>query len=479
MAYVVRMPKLGMEMQEGVLLEWHVAVGDSVAEDDVIAEIESEKTVEEVTAREAGVLRRQLLEEGTTVPPGTPMGVLADEDESIDELLAELQPDEDVTAGGADGATTAQTSTESGDAPAGSEQPGGSAGGTPDTGSPQKVSPRARHRATVLGVDLAGVEGTGMEGSVIEADVERVAAERAAADATPEARRRARDHGIPLASVEGTGPSGAVTAADVEAAAGGERPAARDGTRDGSHAFAEQGARGPHTRTVAAEQSLSGMRRTIADRLQSSWQEAPHVTVSRDLVVDELLVAVDAASEALDAPVSLTDLLLVAVSETLSAHPAFNGTLEDGVHRQYEEHNIGLAVDVDSGLITPVLGRVDERSLPALAARRQELIERVQDGEFTMDDMQGGTFTVSNLGMFGVDGFTPIINPPEVAILGVSRTREVPVAATDQNGVRTEHRLRVDLSFDHRAVDGADAARFLETLAERVSSPWGFLLRRV
>jgi len=483
MAYVVRMPKLGMEMQEGVLLEWKVEEGDGVDEDAVLAEIESEKSVHDVPARESGVLRRRLLPEGAEVSPGTPMGIVAGESEPIDGLLASTGDDEtpDSTGtgetpatAGADGMATDESET----GPVAATSGGSSA-------APEKVSPRARKRAEELGVDLDGIEGSGVDGSVIEADVERIAestsappaadespARAADVKATPDAQHRARELDVPLAAVEGRGPAGTIRAADVEEFAAAEPDAT-------APAGAESGEKGPATRTVASEEPFSGMRRTIADRLTTSWREVPHVTVSRDVPVDHALDAAAAADDGLDVDVSVVDVLLLALSETLDAHPEFNATVEDGVHRIYEEHNVAIAIDVDDGLVTPVLDRVNERLLPDLATRRLELTEKTLDGDYTMDDARGGTFTVSNLGVLGVDAFTPIINPPQVAILGVNRVREAPVPATDrESGVDFERRMRLDLSFDHRAVDGADAARFLETLEEQLTDPWGVLLSR-
>lgn len=216
-------------------------------------------------------------------------------------------------------------------------------------------------------------------------------------------------------------------------------------------------------RTVREERSLTPMRKTIAKRLQQSYQNAVHVTASRDVDAGPVL----AAAEAVDGP-SVTDVLLRALSETLAAHPSFNATFEDGTHHIYEEHNIGVAVDIGDGLVTPVIGDVASRSLEEIASRRQELTGRVKNGEYTMSTFKGGTFTVSNLGTLGIDSFTPVINPPEVAILGVGRTTERAVPDGDGVAFRTE--MTLDLSFDHRVVDGADAARFLETLAEQLTA---------
>jgi len=223
----------------------------------------------------------------------------------------------------------------------------------------------------------------------------------------------------------------------------------------------------PAPRTVAAEHSLDPMRRTIAKRLHESYSEAVHVTASREVDAEGLLAAREAATERHEVDVTVTDLLLSALSATLDEHPGFNATFEDDVHTVYEEHNVGVAVDVDAGLLTPVLADVGEKSLAQIATERASLTERVRAGDYSMSDLRGGTITLSNLGPLGVDAFTPIINPPEVAILGVDRIRERAVSDGD-GGVAFRREIRFDLSFDHRVVDGADAGRFLSTLAEEV-----------
>ena len=208
------------------------------------------------------------------------------------------------------------------------------------------------------------------------------------------------------------------------------------------------------------------MRRSIADRLGASYREAVHVTITREIDAERLVGDLEADDERYDVDISLLDRLLVAVSATLEAHPAFNGTFEEGRHIIYDEHNIAIAVDVEDGLLTPVLADVASLSVPELAVERRRLTEIVHTGEYSMSHLQNGTFTVSNLGPLGVDSFTPVINPPQVAILGVGRLRDRAHPSGDD--VEFRRLLTVDLSFDHRVVDGADAARFLGTLAGHV-----------
>lgn len=229
----------------------------------------------------------------------------------------------------------------------------------------------------------------------------------------------------------------------------------------------------PAERTVEEERSLSPMRRTIAKRLSESYREAVHVTLSRELDAEALVEATARADEEADVEISILDPLLMAVSATLEEHPIFNATFEDETLRVYDEHNVSIAVAVEAGLVTPVVADVASQSLSELARERRRVTELVQAGEHSMSDLRGSTFTVSNLGPLGVDSFTQIINPPEVAILGVGRIRER--ATSSESGVEFRKHLTVDLSLDHRVVDGADGARFLETLAGYVEEAQTFV----
>lgn len=448
MAYVVRMPKLGLEMEEGTLVEWHVEEGDDVSEEQLVAEIESEKSVGEVESREDGILRQIILEAGGTAAPGGAIGIIAEADEDISDLEAEIdtaeEPDNSAVSGTDEEIASADSTTE--------------ADSSTQSQTDVRASPRAEDRADELGITLKNVEGTGPGGAITEEDVEAAATSdpSSSADevkASPRAEERAAELGIDLTRVEGTGPGGAITEEDVE------------GVADAASATDK-----PATRTVADQIEFGGMRQTIADRLSESAQNAVHVTEQRTVDAEEILMAVDTAEDVLDVEISTQDLLLLAVSATLDDHPEFNATYEDGTHTIYEEHNIGLAVDIDAGLISPVLPDVGTKQLSTIATDRRQLLDRALSAEYTMDDLTNGTFTISNLGMFGVEAFDPIINPPQIAILGVNAIQEQP-ERTD-NGIEFRQKLPLSLSFDHRVVDGADAARFLQTLAEYVENPW-------
>lgn len=372
MGYVIRMPQMGMTMDEGTVLEWHVGEGTEVGPGDPIAEIESEKTVTDVEAREAGTVERVLVGEGTTVGPGDPIGILTGAGENAEDFEDEYEAPTETSTGSTEPAP-----------------PDGAAGGRPTTSD----------------------------------DSER--------RATPGARRLARKEGIELAGVEGTGPQGVVTEDDVDAAAGGFAPET--------------------DLTVADSEPLSGTQRTIADRLQRSSQEGVHVTLRRTIDAWTLDRAAGRAEER-GLPVGITDIVIKAVGRALEAHPRFNAHFDDGELRRMAEINVAVAVDMERGLITPVIPNVTDRKLESVGEKRRDLTEGVRNDDFTSEQVRGGTFTVSNLGMFGVDSFDPVVDPPQVAILGLGRVRE-------------DGSMTLSLTFDHRVVNGAGAARFLDEIA--------------
>ena len=404
MGYVLRMPQMGMSMEEGTVVEWMVDEGDMVEKGDDLVVVESEKVANEVDARESGALRRVFVEEGGVVEPGTPIGIVADPDEDL--TAYERQLDGEVRHDGQNGRTA-----------------------TTDSSTKTQRTADATTR-------------TGAEATSRAADVK----------VTPGATRRAEEAGIDLSTIEGSGPQGVIVEDDVEAAL--ERrdlePAARKTAAKPAWTGTETGETGGATRTVAETRELSNVQRTVCETLARSARKAVHVTLERSFDAEPLRALALETDTA-----SLTDILIAAVSDALLAHPEFNAIYDDDEYRLIAEVNVGVAVDVADGLVTPVIPDVSNKSVEAIHSTRTERTERVQEGEFTMDDLSGGTFTISNLGPYGVDGFTPVINPPEVAILGVGRI---------DDGTMT-----LSLSFDHRVNNGADAAQFLETIVETLT----------
>ena len=453
MAYLVRMPQMGMSMDEGTVVEWAVEEGGAIEAGETLVSVESEKSQADVEAREDGVLRRIITEPGDIVGPGDAIGIVGGPDEDISELEAEvegLEPSEPPEPSGSTEAAEAET------------------GSTADV----KATPGARELAAERGVSLAGLDGSGPGGAITERDVRAAAAEAdepapaATASiggattqreyrATPGARKAAEEVGVALAPLEGTGPGGAIIEDDVRAAAeAATEPADAEPAEPAAPERATEPAPAEGPR-VSERRPLSGAQATVSRRLGESYRNAVHVTLNRSFDTAAMDEHVDAA-RTLGMDHGFTDLILKAAADALREHPAFNAHFEDGEHVIYEDVNIGVAVDTDGDLLTPVLRNVDEMGIRELRSARAELTERVQAGEFSMDDLEGGTFTVSNLGMFGVDDFDPIINPPQVAILGVGRRRD-------------DATMTLSLSFDHRVQNGAAAAKFLATIVEHLT----------
>lgn len=292
----------------------------------------------------------------------------------------------------------------------------------------------------------AGEAATGTAGADASAGGDG-ATSAADVKATPRAKKRAEELGVDLTAVEGTGPQGAVTEDDVEAHAEGD----------------DEGL------TVVESRELSGTRKAIAERLSQSAREKPHVMGTREIGIEPLVSARERLASEHGLEVSLNDLLLYLVGQVLEDHPEFNAHFEDGEHRLIEEVNVGYAVDAERGLVVPVIDDVTDRSLEELADRRRTLVERVLEDEHDSEDLQGGTFTVTNVGVFDMDVSYSIINPPEVAILAIGRRKHAPVERDGE--VDFEEVITFSLTIDHRVLDGADSGAFLETLAEYVASP--------
>jgi pyruvate dehydrogenase E2 component (dihydrolipoamide acetyltransferase) len=325
-----------------------------------------------------------------------------------------------------------------------------------------KASPLARRIAEQHGVDLAQVKTA--TGKIEKADVlAYVESQKASAGngttalptpASPKARRLAREQGLDVGALRGSGPDGAVLAVDVLAAS-------------------------PHASDVAAvvtqptprpeAPSVGTVWRVMAERMTQSWTTAPHFYLVREVNVSRLVSWLPLARKQTGAHITYTDLLVKLVAAALKQHPAAMGSWRDGTIVRGEEINIGLAVAIDAGLVVPVIHRAETLSLAALAVRREDVVARAQSGKLRPADIQGGVFTISNLGMYGVDAFNAIVNPPQAAILAVGRIADRVVALNGQPVVQPT--MVLTLSCDHRAVDGARGAQFFGDLAESIEEP--------
>jgi pyruvate dehydrogenase E2 component (dihydrolipoamide acetyltransferase) len=359
-----------------------------------------------------------------------------------------------------------------------------------------KASPLARRIAREHGVDLARVPASG--GKIEKADVlaylERQQAAAAGGGvaprlvpASPKARRLAGERGLDVAALTGSGPGGAVLAADVLAAArvagtpGRAQPAAAPVAVPVAGTAAPEPRVAPAVAAPSAEraavpgeaQTVGTVWRIMAERMTASWTAAPHFYLVREVTVGRLIAWRERAGKQPGPRVTYTDLLVKLAAAALVRHPGVNASWRDGAIARNPQINIGLAVAVDDGLVVPVIHGADALGIAEIAARREDVVSRAQAGRLRPADIQGGGFTISNLGMYGVDAFSAIVNPPQAAILAVGRIADRVVAVNGQPSVQPS--MVLTLSCDHRAVDGARGARFLDALAELIEEPLALL----
>lgn len=455
MAISVLMPKMSFVVTEGTILEWLKKPGDQVTKGEPLLVVESEKATVEIESPGAGILGPDLASPGTTVPITTTIGYILEPGEEPPKLelsRKESGREEEPAETGAERSEAAAS---------GSQQEEKAQEG------PIRASPSAKRLAREHGVDLAEIVGSGPQGRIVEKDVTAFLEAQTQAEvkspvrATPAARKLASEMAIDLSMVEGTGPGGRVTLEDVKKVS---QVTEADPLWEGG---------------LATEQvELTTIQRIAAERMSLSFRTAPHFYLSLQVDMSQavsmregLLTSVEAST---GVRLSFSDILVCAVAQALKEHPTLNVTFEKDQLRRYQEINVGLAVDTSRGLTVPVFHGADRLSLPELAQRRAEIVDRANNNRLTPEDVSGGTFTVSNLGMFGIDVFGAIINPPQAAILAVGQIARRPVVVGDEIQIRPT--MWLSLSVDHRAVDGATAARFLQTLVYYLESPHQLLI---
>ena len=443
------MAQLSPTMEEGKLIEWKVAEGDTVAQGDVVAEIETDKANMDVEALGGGVLRKIVVQAGATVPVGALIGVIAEPGESIDDMLAEAE------AAGAG---------ESGAAGAPAAEPA-----EPVPAEPMRTAPGP---TTPEPAEAAAPEPAGPEpASRVEAG-DRI-------KASPLARRMAAESGIVLASLAGSGPGGRIIKADVVAALAGGAPGVApvaDATPAPTPAAPTAPAPAPPPPGLADRvEEASQMRKAIARRLGQSIGPVPHFFLTTEVDMGRALeLRADLNAGRGDGRIGVTDLLLKTTAEALNHHPAVNASWEENAIRYHGAVHLGIAVALDEGLITPVLRDAGRKGLRQISAEARDLIARARARQLAPEEYQGGTFSVSNLGMFEIDQFTAIINPPEAGILAIGQTIEKPVAVDGEVVVRK--RMRVTMSCDHRVIDGATGAAFVGTFKAMLENPLEMIL---
>jgi pyruvate dehydrogenase E2 component (dihydrolipoamide acetyltransferase) len=451
MAEELFIPQLGQTVEEVTIVGWLAQDGDKVDFGTPVLEVETDKAVFPVEANAKGILHRGPFAEGEVVPVLTVVAIIGKADEKF---------------------SSESTGLESEPEPDGQTPPASSTAPPPETGDriPQNddrvfISPRAKRLVNEKNLDIAGITPTGGDGvRIIEKDIINYLGKLP--KATPVAHNMAAQAGIDLAGISGTGPKGTVTKADVEQILKTQGPVTLQGTA----------AYTPSDVEVTNIIPLKGVREIIFNRMGTSVQTTARVT----LITEADATAFVEAREQLKARVSnewgfspgYNDLLAIMVAKALAEHPYMNARLKnDGSAVEWVSRiNLGMAVDTDRGLLVPVIHDADKKGLRLFGAEFREKVDRARSARALPDDLSGGTFTITNLGMYDIDAFTPVINLPEAAILGVGRIHPKPVVHSGEVVVRQMWAL--SLVFDHRLVDGAPAARFLQRIKHLIETPY-------
>jgi pyruvate dehydrogenase E2 component (dihydrolipoamide acetyltransferase) len=427
MAVKIEMPKLSDTMEEGVIAKWNVKEGDKVETGDVIAEVETDKATMEVEVFDPGTILKILANEGDAIPLGGIMAVVGEEGEDISDILAEAESSAGAPKEDEESSTADKTEKDS------------------------KKSEKKESFDPILG-DMKGKDEPSKKESAKSSGNGRI-------KASPLAKNMAEDRGIDLATVEGSGPEGRIIKKDIENYK--EAP-----QRTTAPAVAE-------TRE-SEDVKISQMRKAIARRLSESKFTNPHFYETIDIDMEQAVKARAGLNEISDVKISFNDIVVKACAAALRRHPDVNSSWLDDVIRKHGEVHVAVAVAIDEGLMTPVIRNTDLKTLQQISQETRELAGLARDRKLQPEQMEGSTFTISNLGMFGIEEFTAIINPPNACILAIGAIRDVPVVKDGE--VVPGKRMKVTMSSDHRVVDGAKAAQFLNTVRQMLENPLSMLL---
>ncbi|MBN1139068.1 MAG: 2-oxo acid dehydrogenase subunit E2 [Anaerolineae bacterium] len=476
MPFEIIMPQLGLTMEKGTVVDWLVDEGDAIAIGDEILQVETDKSVVAVESREAGTLARILVPAGQEVAVGAVLAIIVGPGEVLPDGW---QPDVPLANAARPAPPSRSVSTPS----------------LPVGHSAKQASWKARAMARQAGLDWKTVPGSGPGGRIVAADIVGAADVEAAmarrvqgtpvqamtpetlatpgqevaestVKATPVAERLAETLGLDLVQVRGSWPGGRICQADVLAAAA---------------AIIREKAKAPLARQpeppgVASVTPLKSVRKIVSEGMATSVHTTARVTLFRDVSARAFIQLRD-RFVARGAHIAYNDLIIHICAVALREHPAANARLGEGQIEHLDRVNVGLAVDTERGLLVPVVRDADRLAIPAIAAETARLVAAARSGRIAPDDLTGGTFTVTNLGMFGVEGFTPVINLPECCILGVGKIVRKPVVAGESDTVVVCPVMTLSLVFDHRVIDGAPAARFLDRIAQLVEDPMLLLAR--
>jgi len=434
MAEYVIMPKLGFNMDKGTLVRWIKKEGDLVKEQEVLFEIETDKTVMEVEAQTSGTLRKTLVAEGEEVPVTLPIAIIGDRDDDISKMIDEAYQ----KLGKTEIIEKEESKVDIEVFPVTEEK---------QEIEPKelkkefkKISPGARKKAKELGIELQSLKGSGPGGVVIEKDVISYHQTHKMIKTSPIAQKLVEKAGLNLEIIKGTGVGGRIMKKDV------------------------QEVLAKNTEVDRGEEKIpyTGMRKIIGDRLSQSKFTAPHIYFTTSVDMSEVIRLLKRFSQDTENKISINDFLIFVVAKVLSEQPNINCSFAGEEIVYHRDINIGIAVALEEGLIVPVLKNANKKSLSMLSEETKNLIKIARERKLMPDDYKGGTFTISNLGMYGIESFTAIINPPEAAILAVGEIKKSPTVVEEEIKIRSI--MKMTLSADHRLIDGAMAAKFLKRM---------------
>ena len=430
MAEIVNMPKLGFDMAEGTLVRWVILEGEPVTKGAILAEIETDKATVEVEAQHEGILLQHLVTTGNIVPINTPIAIVgaAGEEVDIDKLLAEIAPAVEKVDVSDEIIPEVQTVIPETTVP---EEPTST-----DTHIPGgvKASPLARRIAQKMGIDLKAVTGSGSGGRITKKDVETYLTLPAVQTPSPAAGALPTTASIPAPPLSSTSAPPSVSV------------------------------------------PINRLRTAIGKRMTEAKQHVPHFYVTHEYDMEPIISLRKQVNEMLpeEEKISINDFIVKAVALSLRQFPNLNASLDNDQVIHHGPVNVGIAVGVEGGLLTVVCNDADLKPLRQIAQEIRAMVSRARDGKVRMSDIEGSTFTVSNMGMFDVENFVAIINPPETAILAVGSAEEVPVVKN--GGIKPGLRMKATISVDHRVSDGVEAARYLQTLAQQIENPIRLLI---
>jgi len=444
MAEVIQMPRMSDTMEEGIIVAWHKKVGDSIEPGDLLAEVETDKATMELESYQEGVILYIGVEKGAAVPVEGVLAIIGEEGEDYKTLLDELEAKSEAKASEAK---------KEGDSSETSEEENkelASATVEAKNDSPKPSAAKAEAKPKAESVATANANG-------------RV-------KISPLAKKLATEHNIDFGTLSGSGEEGRIVKRDIESYLANPQPA---------KVHAEVPANITLPTIVAEEQfediALSSMRKTIARRLGESKFQAPHFYLTIDVTMDNVMATRKTMNEISPVKISFNDIVIKAAAMALRKHPYVNSSWLGDKIRLNKHIHIGMAVAVDEGLLVPVIPFADNKSLAHIASETKTLGGKAKNKQLSMEEMQGNTFSISNLGMMGIEEFTAIINPPDACIMAVGTIRQVPMQNDSGNWVTT-NKMKVTLSCDHRLVDGATGALFLQSFKANLENPTNMLV---